>query len=74
MSGNPARILKLEGRGCLKTGTTADVTIIDPEAKYRIDASAFCSRGRNTPFDVREVYGKVRYTIAAGKIVYENTK
>ena len=74
MSGNPARILKLEGRGCLKTGTTADVTIIDPEAKYRIDASAFCSRGRNTPFDGREVYGKVRYTIAAGKIVYENTK
>ena len=72
MSGNPARILKLDGQGTLKKGTVADVTIIDPEEAYTIDASTFLSKSRNTPFSGRDVYGRVRTTICAGRIVYES--
>lgn len=70
MSTNPARILKLD-RGSLKIGKAADVTLIDPEAEYVIDASLFVSKGKNTPFHGRKVKGKVRMTIVDGTIVYE---
>ncbi len=74
MSGNPARILKLKGQGTLEENTPADITIIDPEAKYRIDAASFASKGRNTPFDGREVCGRVLYTIVDGQVAYEYRK
>lgn len=70
MSTNPARILKLD-RGSLKVGKEADVTLIDPEAEYVIDASLFASKGKNTPFHGRKVKGKVKMTIVDGTIVYE---
>ena len=74
MSGNPARILQLEGQGTLQEDTVADVTIIDPNEAYTIDATTFVSKSRNTPFDGRKVKGRVRYTICNGKIVYEYGK
>ncbi len=70
MSTNPARILKID-RGSLKVGKAADVTIIDPEAEYIIDAGTFVSKGKNTPFHGRKVKGKVKMTIVDGTIVYE---
>ena len=71
MSFNPAKILGID-RGTLAEGAAADVVIVDPEACYTIDASAFASRGRNTPFDGRKVKGKVRMTICGGEIVYQD--
>lgn len=72
MSGNPAKILGLEERGTLREGAEADVVIIDPAAVYRIDASEFASKGRNTPFDGREVKGCVRTTICGGRVVFSH--
>jgi len=68
MSTNPARILGLENG--LKVGRMADITIIDPEASYCIDASRFQSLSRNTPFDGWNVKGKAVLTMVGGKIVY----
>ena len=51
-------------------GRVADITIIDPNEEYVIDSSLFASLGKNTPFDGRKVKGKVRYTIAGGRVVY----
>jgi len=70
MSLAPAKILKID-RGTLGVGKAADITIIDPEARYTIDASKFVSKGHNTPFDGLEVYGKVMYTIVDGNVVYK---
>ena len=70
MSGNPAKILKLSGRGSLAEGKEADVVILDPEAEYVIDARKFASKGKNTPFNGRRVKGKIRATICGGEIVY----
>lgn len=69
MSYNPAKILGLD-RGSLAEGKPADVTIIDPETEYAIDASKFVSKGKNTPFDGRKVKGRVMATICDGKVVY----
>ena len=70
MSGNPARILKLESRGSLAKGMEADVVILDPKAEYVIDAKKFVSKGRNTPFNGRKVRGKIVATICSGAVVY----
>lgn len=72
MSGNPAGILGLQDRGTLRAGAEADVVIIDPEQTYCINASEFASKGRNTPFDGREVKGRVKMTICGGRIVYSD--
>lgn len=69
MSTNPCRILGVEG-GSLQPGMPADLTIADFEAKYVIDKHQFVSKGKNTPFHGREVYGTIVSTIVAGKVVY----
>lgn len=65
----PARLLGLES-GTLATGAIADVTVIDPDATWTIDAARFRSLGRNTPFDGRPARGRVRATIVGGRIGY----
>ena len=69
MSGAPARILGLVG-GEIKEGAPADITIADLAAKYVIDGEKFISKGKNTPFNGTEVYGKIAYTIVDGDIKY----
>ncbi len=68
MSYNPALVAKID-RGHLSCGAIADITIIDPNKRYNIDVSTFKSKGTNTPFAGRSVYGEVVYTIAAGRIL-----
>ena len=69
MSYNPAKILGID-RGELSPGKAADITIINPALEYDIDSNRFASKGKNTPFEGRHVYGKVMYTIVGGRIVY----
>ncbi len=70
MSTNPAKIIGID-KGNLACGKVADIVIFDPEEKYTIDAATFKSMGKNTPFNGKEVYGKVLYTIVNGKVVYK---
>lgn len=71
MSYNPARVLGIN-KGTLNEGAVADITIINPDKEYTIDANTFASKGRNTPFKGQKVFGEVEYTILNGKIVYQN--
>lgn len=71
MTINPASILRIP-RGRLAVGCIADVLIFDPDEKWTIDPNQFYSKGRNTPFAGKEVQGKVKYTIANGKIIYQD--
>ena len=70
MSYNPARIIGID-KGDIQPGKKADVVLFDPNETYRIDKNTFASKGRNTPFDGREVNGRVKLTICDGNIVYE---
>lgn len=70
---NPSRLLNL-GRGELKPGAPADVTIINPDEKIVVDEKFLKSKCKNTPFLGKELYGSIEYTICNGKIVYKRTQ
>jgi dihydroorotase len=69
-SSAPAKILRLAGRGTLKAGSIADVTMLDPENEWTYINSESRSKSRNSPFDGRLFRGRVIATIVAGKIVF----
>ncbi len=69
MTINPARILDLPG-GNLSEGSPADITVIDPDRKWTVQADKFRSRSRNCPFIGRELSGQVAYTIMNGNLVF----
>jgi len=69
---NPAKIFRLEGRGTLKPGSIADITIIDPERKWTYSNADSRSKSRNTPFDGWEFTGKPVATIIAGNMVHND--
>lgn len=71
MSFNPAKILKIPA-GSLEAGMPADIAIFDFEDEYTIDPSEFLSKGKNTPFGGRKVYGRTKYTIVGGDVVWED--
>ncbi len=70
----PAKIFGLNqaGVGSLLPGTRADVTIIDPEKKWKVDANKFYSKGRNCPFNGWELQGKAVMTIVGDQIVMKD--
>ena len=70
-SANPARILGVEG-GALTEGAPADVTVLAPDLPVSVDARAFRSLGRNTPFDGWTLRGGVAATMVGGRTVYVN--
>ncbi len=67
MTINPAKVLGVN-RGTLEPGKPADVTILDPKAKWTVDASKFKSKSRNTPFDGWKVIGRAMATIVGGEV------
>jgi len=71
MTSAPARILGL-ALGSLVQGSAADVTIIDPARKWKVDPSKFRSRGRCTPWEGRSLTGAAVATIVGGLVVYES--
>lgn len=70
MSKNPAEVLNLEG-GEIKEGGVADFAIVDLNEKFVIDGEKFLSKGKNTPFNGFEVYGKVCLTVVNGDVKYK---
>ncbi len=69
MSTNPAKIIRC-GRGTLNEGAPADIVIFDENEKYTVDVADFASKGKNTPYNGAELYGRVYTTITGGKVVY----
>lgn len=67
MTINPARLYHLPF-GRVSVGAPADLLLFDPEECYI--PKAYLSMSSNSPFTGERLYGKVRYTICNGKIVY----
>ncbi|MGB8341389.1 MAG: dihydroorotase [Chthoniobacterales bacterium] len=67
---NPARLLGLAA-GTLSPGAPADITLIDPDLEWTVDAGAFQSASRNTPFDGWPLKGRAVRTIVGGKTVWQ---
>lgn len=62
----PARVLGLEG-GRISVGDPADVTIIDPNRTWTVDASALKTKSKNTPLLGLSVQGRSVLTLVCGE-------
>jgi dihydroorotase len=80
MSAAPARILGLggdpqgrdpEGRGRIAAGLRADLAVACIGTPWTVDGARFKSRGRNSPFEGRELSGRILLTLQQGRIVYQ---
>ena len=54
----------------LEAGHPADLVLIDPEAAWTVEPTAFQSKGRNTPFAGQRLVGRALATICDGEITH----
>jgi dihydroorotase len=71
MAEKPAEVFELKGRGCLKEGNNADLTVVDLKKKYKIDASKFHSKAKYSPFDKWIAEGNPVKTFVNGKLIMD---
>lgn len=67
---NPARIFNLGG-GTLAVGGVADITVINPDKKWTVNADKFKSRSKNSPFVGYKLSGRAVATILGGRVVHK---
>jgi dihydroorotase len=67
---NPAGILKLSGKGSLRNGADADVTVIDPDAEWEYVEADVLSKSRNSPFLGWKLRGRAVATIRGGRVTH----
>ncbi|MCY0919807.1 MULTISPECIES: dihydroorotase [unclassified Streptomyces] len=68
MSFAPARIGGLENHGRpVSAGEPANLTLVDTSYRGVVDPAHFASRSRNTPYEGRELPGRVTHTFLRGR-------
>jgi dihydroorotase len=66
----PARVLKLSNYGHLPKGSSANLTIMDPDLEFQVDIHSFRSKSRNSPFHGWKLKGKALLTMVEGRVVF----
>jgi dihydroorotase len=69
MSENPRRIFNLGGG--LAVGQRADIAVFDITTPFTVEPESFLSKGKATPFEGWELYGKCVLTLYGGKTVWK---
>jgi dihydroorotase len=64
---NPAQALGIE-KGTLAIGADADVTIIDPDVRWTVQADQFRSKSANSPFIGWTLRGRATTVIVGGRV------
>jgi dihydroorotase len=68
MSTRPARIGRVSSQGReIAVGSPANLTLVDPAARWVVDPSALASKSRNTPYVGRDLPVRVVHTLLRGK-------
>ncbi|KRL89182.1 dihydroorotase [Lactobacillus kalixensis] len=70
MSDAPAEKFGLTSCGHLEAGAEADIAIFDLEHETTLEEKDYASKGVNTPFTGKKVYGETVMTMVSGKVVY----
>ncbi|HWP06739.1 MAG TPA: dihydroorotase [Polyangiaceae bacterium] len=70
LSTRPARIAGIDPP-TLKEGSLAELTLVDPAARWKPESVRLRSKSRNTPFMQRELTGKVLLTLARGTVAHD---
>ncbi len=56
----------------IQVGEKADLTVFDLNDKYIVNPDDFLSKGKSSPFEGMEVYGKCKMTFCNGNVVWED--
>ena len=64
----PVSILKISNQGTIETGKEANLTVMDLNEEWIVDASKFKSKCRISPFNGMKLKGRAKMTIIKGKI------
>ena len=78
LTSEPARVLGdavgtlQDSCGRLVVGGAADLCVFDPQQHWAVEAAALRSQGKHTPFSGYELPGRVRCTVVAGQIVWDD--
>lgn len=70
MSYKPSELLNL-GKGRIAEGSIADLAVIDLNAEFTVDREKLISKGKNTPYHGKKLWGETLLTISKGRLVYE---
>ena len=65
LSTNPAKIAGAPA-GTLSPGAAADLTLIDPSARWTVNPKQFVSKGRHSPFAGRTLTGAIVRVLRGG--------
>ena len=65
----PVSILNIPNQGTIEIGKEANLTVMDINEEWTVDASKFKSKCRISPFDGFKLKGKAKMTIIKGKII-----
>ncbi|MCF7890734.1 dihydroorotase family protein [Candidatus Bipolaricaulota bacterium] len=66
----PAEVFRLEGRGEIREGYWADLTVVDGSVNRKIRGEKFSSKAKLTPFEGEEVSFWPAMTFVNGELIY----
>jgi len=69
---NSSKIFNLKNRGALKEGYFADITVIDLNKKWKVEAKKFRTKAKYSPYEGMTGKGDVVMTFVNGKLKYNN--
>ncbi|MDH4053873.1 MAG: dihydroorotase [Gammaproteobacteria bacterium] len=67
----PADLFGIAERGYVREGYFADLVVVDPAKRYRVDASNLLSKCQWSPFEGHEFRTSIDTTIVNGQIAYQ---
>ncbi|MBU1089796.1 dihydroorotase [Patescibacteria group bacterium] len=70
LTSNPAEIIR-SNAGQIEEGGIADIAVFDTQKEWKIDKNNFKSKGRNTPFDGKKVFGRAAEVIVGGELIVQ---
>lgn len=70
LSCNPSNILGLK-RGSFQSGAPADITLIDPEREWTVEADKLASKSKNSPWLGQKMKGAAAATFVNGILTFE---
>jgi dihydroorotase len=70
MSAGPAAIFGLE-RPRIAVGAPANLVLLDLDDRWRVKSASFRSKSQNSWLLGKRLYGKVKLTVAAGRVAFE---
>ncbi len=73
MAANPSKLFGLyPQKGSIQIGADADLVLLDPNQKWKVDASKLETKNKWSPFDGWQITSKVLKTMVRGNFVFDN--